>query len=83
MRFKKIDQSFNRLDISSMDTNQANAARTLRQKYDLTQLEPSDYAPFTIERGEEISRMIQVRKSGRIFYASHTEDYKRTYVKEL
>ena len=49
----------------------------------MTQIEASDYSPLTIEQKEEVSKIIQMKKSGAVYYASHTEDFNRTYVKQL
>ena len=82
MKFKKLDQVGNRLDISMVgDPARSQNVTLLRQKYDLTQVEPSEYSPLTIEQKEEISKIVRMKKSGAVYYASHTEDFNRTYVK--
>jgi len=53
-----------------------------RDKYDLTRLKieannaKREYDVCVLDHNEEVSKIVQVKKNGRIFYSSHINDFK-------
>ena len=54
-----------------------------RQQYDMTVVIDSGYQSLPLGLGEIISKIVQFKKTGRIFYASNSEDYSTSQIKEL
>ena len=73
MSFKRLDHNDNGLN-----------AHINRFNYDLTKLEDSAYSPILLDvTHESINKIIQFKKTGRIFYSSHMSNYSKPSIKEL
>lgn len=84
MKFKKLEAQGNRIDMSMAANHASQKNRApLSRDYDFTQIEESGFENLTIEQNEQISKIVQMKKSGAVYYASHTEDFNKTYVKQL
>lgn len=61
----------------------ANQFKIEREAYDLLYLENNQFEPIILDLGEEISKIIQMNKTGKIFYSSHKNSYNQVFIKEL
>ena len=58
--------------------------RINRFTYDLTKVVSSGYEPIQLDtKDEQISKIIQSSKAGRIFYSSYLNDFSMPTIKEL
>ena len=61
----------------------SNQFKIEREAYDLLYLENNQFEPIILDLGEEISKIIQMKKTGKIFYSSHKNSYNQVFIKEL
>lgn len=70
-------------DDRRIQINSKNPFRIPRENYDMLALTDSHFLPIELSAGEEISCIKYFSKIGKVFYASHRDNYNQVYVTEL
>jgi hypothetical protein len=71
-------------EIKLMDFKPLDSASVVtRANFNLVQIKDSEYAPIMLDYDEKVTCVVQIHKTGRIFYSSHTGDFTDVTIKEL